>query len=819
MPWRELAVAWLHLAVLWGFAFAQPLFQVLADTPEFFVARRNTGGDIVVLACALILVPPTLLALIEALLFRLPRARRLLHLAFVAVLASVFVLQVLVDGWDGARAPVLIVLSAVAGAAVAFAYSRLEAVPTVFTVLSPVPLAFLLYFLLLSPVSDLVFPDSAEPAQRAAAGNGAPVVMVVFDEFSGATLLDRKGGIDRTRFPNFAELAEHSTWYRNAATVADRTTRAVPAILTGRVPPADALPTAADQPNSLFTLLGDRYAFRVEEPATDICPQRLCGEEARPAQPSRLRSLVSDLSVVSLHVMLPQELADDLPPIDSSFGNFRGRGLDVAGGDPASQDLPADAITNRTATFDRFLAGLGRDERRPTLHFLHSGLPHQPWEYLPDGTHYRLLRYRPPGERLIADPAPARQVLQQYMLQTVYVDRLLGRLMRRMRSLGLDRRAALVVTADHGISFRPDDETRSANTTNIGGVGGVPLFIKAPGQRRGRVDESAARTVDILPTLAADLGLEPHWRTDGRPLSDGGGPARGNVAVKTLFDKTTSVSFAQFLQARDAVASGIHDTFEPGVDGLFELSGDGALDGRALASLESAPARGATVEIDGANRFADVDPDASVLPLGVSGRIDGAGSAPLRLAIALNGRVAATTHAYEDRGELVFSALVPPSALQSGANDLGVFVVNGRPGATTLTPLRTNAVTRYRLTEKDGETVLDAPGGTDIRVEPGAVEGFVDGVRRDGSGLLTVSGWAIGHGDERADTALLFVGGRFLVASAPRQERPDVVEALGHGPLQSGFSLSAAVSEGGGDVRVFAIAGDRASELPQGEGK
>ena len=236
MPWRELAVAWLHLAVLWGFAFAQPLFQVLADTPEFFVARRNTGGDIVVLACALILVPPTLLTMVEALLFRLPRARRLLHLAFVAVLASVFVLQVLVDGWDGARAPVLIALSAIAGAAVAFAYARLQAVPSVFTVLGPVPQAFLLYFLLLSPVSDLVFPDSAEPAQRAASGNGAPVVMVVFDEFSGATLLDRSGGIDRSRFPNFAELAEHSTWYRNATTVADRTTRAVPAILTGRVP-------------------------------------------------------------------------------------------------------------------------------------------------------------------------------------------------------------------------------------------------------------------------------------------------------------------------------------------------------------------------------------------------------------------------------------------------------------------------------------------------------------------------------------------------------------------------------------------------------
>ena len=228
MPWRALGTAWLHLAVLWGFAFAQPLFQVLADTPEFFVARRNTAGDIVVLACALILVPPTLLVGVEALLVRLPRARRAVHLALVAVLAAMFVLQVLVDGWDGARAAVAIVLSAVAGGAVAFAYARVEAVPKIFTVLGPVPLAFLLYFLLLSPVSELVFPDSAESAQRAAGGNGAPIVMVVFDEFSSASLLDRSGRIDRARFPNFADLAEQSTWYRNATTVADRTDRGRP---------------------------------------------------------------------------------------------------------------------------------------------------------------------------------------------------------------------------------------------------------------------------------------------------------------------------------------------------------------------------------------------------------------------------------------------------------------------------------------------------------------------------------------------------------------------------------------------------------------
>ena len=585
------------------------------------------------------------------------------------------------------------------------------------------------------------------------------------------------------------------------------------------MPGAGELPTAADQPNSLFTLLGDRYAFRVEEPATDICPERLCGEEARSAQPSRLRSLVSDLSVVSLHVMLPDELADDLPPIDRSFGNFRGRGLDAAGGEAAGQDLPADAIANRGATFARFLQGLGKDEGRPTLHFLHSGLPHQPWEYLPDGTQYRLVRSRPPGEKLIDDPAPARQILQQYMLQSVYMDRLLGRLLRRMRRLGLDRRAALVVTADHGISFRPGDELRSATSTNIGGVAGIPLFIKAPGQRSGRTDDSNVRTVDIVPTLAAHLGLEPRWTTAGRSLEDRGGAASDSVDVTTVFDKTTSVPFARFVEARDAVTAGILATFGPGVDGLFEDPEDRDLVGRTVGALASAPASDVTVEFDSPGQLADVDPGARIAPIGVSGRLSGAGAARLRLAIAVNGRICTVTHAYLDRGELVFTALVPPSALRPGSNAVAGFAVGGRPGKPTLTPLRTTAVAQFRLAENDGETVLEAPESDDILVQPGAADGFVEGIRQEPGEPVVVSGWTIGRGKTRVDRVLLFAGDRFLGASTPRQKRPDVVKVLGGGPLRSGFSLSAAGDAGAGELRVFAVVDDRASELPRADRK
>ncbi len=134
-----------------------------------------------------------------------------------------------------------------------------------------------------------------------------PVVLVIFDEFSGAHLMNRRGAIDAKRFPNFASLARGSTWYPNATTVADQTARAVPAILTGSRPSTGKLPIVSGYPNNLFTLLGDDYRLDVHEMATQLCPESLCTREREPAG-TRLRSLARDLRTVSLRRLLPDDL-------------------------------------------------------------------------------------------------------------------------------------------------------------------------------------------------------------------------------------------------------------------------------------------------------------------------------------------------------------------------------------------------------------------------------------------------------------------------------------------------------------------------------
>ena len=93
-----------------------------------------------------------------------------------------------------------------------------------------------------------------------------------------------------------------------------------------------------------------------------------------------------------------------------------------------------------------------------------------------------------------------------------------------MRRLGIYDRALVVVAADHGISFRPGGQLRLATSENIGEVAGVPLIVKTPHQRQGRIDRRHAQTIDVLPTIADALDLRPPWPLQGRSLL-GSGPA------------------------------------------------------------------------------------------------------------------------------------------------------------------------------------------------------------------------------------------------------------------------------------------------------
>src|SRR5207249_3270872 len=135
--------------------------------------------------------------------------------------------------------------------------------------------------------------------------------------------------------------------------------------------------------------------------------------------------------------------------------------------------------SDRRQLFADFLDTLVVSER-PTLSFLHILLPHVPYNYLPSGKTYEtgsslagLLRNTWVGDETLVD-----QAYQRYLLQVGFVDTLVGQLINRLKAVGLYDRSLVVITADHGVSFRPKEFRRLLTPTNFQDILPVPLFIK-----------------------------------------------------------------------------------------------------------------------------------------------------------------------------------------------------------------------------------------------------------------------------------------------------------------------------------------------------
>jgi hypothetical protein len=697
-------IAFLHLAVLSAFALAQPLFNLLSDNPEFFAARGSTATDIIVFGVLLVVLPPLVLLAIELLIgLAGPAARRGAHLVLLALLAAVIFVQVLEDAL-GASDVVLIVLALAFGAGAAALYARAEPVRSFLTVLSPAPLVFLILFLFISPVSKITLADDAS-AKSIAGIEPIPVVMVVFDEFPGTSLLDADGRVDAVRYPGFGELAETSTWFPNAHTIYDSTSKAVPAIMDGHYPEKGVLPTSAEHPNSIFALLGKSHAMNVSEEATTVCPRDLC-EDERLDEPflDRLGSMTEDVGLVYAHVVAPPGIEADLPSVSETWGDFGGDAgqggvsgeVDVHDEAAAEDEVVtakqgkkatlANLKADRNAKFDAWVANI-EDRQRPSLNFKHALLPHVPWKYLPNGQLYNDAAGDPiPGlsRQSHPDETQIQQLQLRHLLQLGYADLKIQQMIARLKKIGTFDETLIVITADHGVAFRRGlFDRRRAKRDTLADIAPVPLFVKLPGQKRGRVNPALVETTDIVPTISDVLDVDVPERTDGKSVF--GKEVAERSEVKLLprdFSDWIRVDGTEFEAEKQALIDRKVELFGSGSDGperIYRVGPNQELIGRRVDSLDVTGASGADLELTDPGAYDEVDLDGPVLPVWVTGRVSGGTGGPTDVAIAVNGVVVAVSNTFElatGGGQLVAS-LIPPSSLRDGRNAVEVYEVSG----------------------------------------------------------------------------------------------------------------------------------------------
>lgn len=690
----------LHVFVLLCLAFAARLYDVLGRQPQFFVARRSEAVDVVLFVLTLSLLLPGLVVLAEWLAgLASRRVGRGCHAAVVFLSAAAIAVAALrrIEGLPGWPA-VLLALSL--GLLGAVAYFRFAAARALVTILGPAVVLFPGLFLFASPVFRLLSGAADPPALAVPVGKPAPVVILVFDEFCGTSLMDRRRRIDPIRYPFFAALAQRATWFRNATTISPSTHHALPALVTGRYPKAGScLPVAAEYPRNLFTLLGNSHELVAWEAETRLCPERLAGRDSAAAGLlKRLASLLIDSAVLELHLLFPEDAPIALPDVTGRWGNFLGQDRRLA--------ARPDPYARRREQFEEFLLRIG-PSAKPGLYFAHVMLPHVPWTYLPSGKEYSLPL--PPGkagnpnvthgviglQRLVEqwadDELAAAQAQQRYLLQVRFVDRLIGALVDRLRQVGLYDRSLIVITADHGVSFRPNDQRRGISDTNYPDIMSIPLLIKAPNQREAAISDRNAQSTDVLPTIAEVLQVELPWTPQGASLRD---PSRPECPEKEIAPDEESndrlafdAAFPQKYETLGRMLARFGSGGKP--DGLFRIGPHGELVGHRPEEFDTAAASGCRIELVHPEYFADVDLDGRWLPCYIGGRVRPAPETPLpvELAIAVNGTIRAVTRTFLIAGlEETWAAMVPEEAFRPGRNEVRVLVVSSAGNRVVLNP-------------------------------------------------------------------------------------------------------------------------------------
>ena len=672
-----------------GLAIGAPVLSAFGESPETFVFRNAEGLDLVLFGLAVVLVPPIALwwvGLVVAMWA--PGWRVLVHGASIGLLVGLAVVQAL----PGLARPLAVAL-AVLVAVVAWVLTVRAAPFRLWgQFLAGLPAFSLIAFLLASPASDLL----ANGGFTAAASSGAtaPVVLIILDELPTASIIDADGAIDDVRFPNLARLASQSTWYRNHTTRSGFTASAVPAIFTGRRP-VQVPPLHSWHPDSIFSLLAGSHDLVSSESLTRICPTSVCGDTPQAPTGSSGSdddrddggAAMGDLFGDAFDLWLDRVGgADDGP----NLGEFEEE-VEVAVETPAAASSGAgepptepgtwqEAVAAQPSRLTSFMAALHPGDR-PLAAVLHLVSPHWPWRYLPDGTEYAETAE---GADLPingdGDPWVANLERQRHLLQASYTDRLLGQILQRLEESEVFDDAVVVVTADHGVAFHGDPNRRLPVPEALPEIMWTPLLVKTPGQTEARIDDANVESIDVLPTLAALLGVEIPWDVDGIDVADGVELAqRGDTKEFRRFTSDADPTPASDLEVDGAAGfAAMLDLWFPPIGpaddpiaALHTLSGRGDLVGQPFEPTRES---GASVAVDELDRLLEEDLPVLVL----TGTVDDGGRGDYVVA-SLDGEIIAVSPVIERNiGGRAFALLLPTDRdVDLGEVHLGVVTSSG----------------------------------------------------------------------------------------------------------------------------------------------
>ena len=441
--------------------------------------------------------------------------------------------------------------------------------------------------------------------------------------------------------------------------------------------------------------------------------------------PERMSSMASDLGIVSLHLVLPDDLRERLPSVSEQLGNFGAAGEAGRARRPArpstaaarERGRPAPAAPRHRARADRADPGgqggrAGTARRSPGSSTRSSPTrapasrrctsctscsPTTRGTTFPSGRTYGESQPPIPGLRdnvWNSDGEAVNQGWQRHLLQVAYVDRQLGVLMTKLRATGLWDRALIVLAADHGVAFAPSSPRRKITRQDVrrDRTGAVLHEAAARDPRPHHRQARARRSTSCPPSPTRSTSRCPRSPTGSRrsPTTSARSPTCAcGRRRRPGSSSRLEVPYSEYLARRRAWSTSrprcsAPGRLRPGL--LWAVGPNRELVGRPWPQPRSPVRcpRPCATTVPRSSRPGRPPPPWA--PSHVSGEIDGLPARP-QPGPRVNGRIRAVGRTYDYLGKTRFSFMAPEFGFRAGANDARVLAVTGSGPGVRLSAL------------------------------------------------------------------------------------------------------------------------------------
>ncbi|TVQ91375.1 MAG: hypothetical protein EA397_09965 [Deltaproteobacteria bacterium] len=341
-------------------------------------------------------------------------------------------------------------------------------------------------------------PEPLPPVEQAPEGAGVLILLV-------DTLRADAVASPGQDLPHLARLRADSVSFSHAWSAAAWTRPSVATILTSRLPSGHTTSTKSSRLPASLTTLSEHLAEASIPSAAFVNNVNITASFGFDQGFSRFTYLPPDYPFGANDAVFALSLYKLIHRIDAKI----------------HPDPPVTRAYHPASTlFEQALPWIKAHRGRQHLTFVQLMEPHDPYfrhELQPDGSVRTFDGFSRSAHPRPA-PALAEDLKRRYAGEVEHLDRQLGAFLDTLRQQGLYDDLVIVLTSDHGEEFHErggwwhGDSLHREQTQ-------VPLWIKLPNSElAGAEADFSVRTLDVAPTIARVLDLEPHESWEGEHL-------------------------------------------------------------------------------------------------------------------------------------------------------------------------------------------------------------------------------------------------------------------------------------------------------------